>query len=234
MGSRQGRPAVTASERLFRVLLYAYPRATRSASGDDMAQLFADRLRDVEAPTEKAQVWAEAIADIVVTAPRERLGNARAVALAQGPSSAHGHWPDVAVAAWAPLIAAVVMIWQPGPFVVLADNRVALLGLPAGVSVTAAAAILAAIGGFAARYSRALREPDVQLVLVAALLAPVPAIWFISTQSVADALIYSIAMTLFAFATRYRRLMLALIAPFVFWLILGPALILDVIVLGNS
>ena len=81
---------MTRSERVFRALLRAYPRATRAASGEDMAQLFGDRLRDAATPIAKGRVWVEAFADIAATAPRERFDSRRAAAVAEGPSLDQG------------------------------------------------------------------------------------------------------------------------------------------------
>ena len=43
---------MTRSERVYRILLRAYPGRTRDACADDMAQLFADRLRDAASARE--------------------------------------------------------------------------------------------------------------------------------------------------------------------------------------
>ncbi|MGH9592741.1 MAG: hypothetical protein ACRD5L_06595, partial [Bryobacteraceae bacterium] len=55
--------------KLYRTLLLVYPSEFRSEYGAEMEQLFADRL-DSEP---KIRVWAQALADLAVTAPREHF-----------------------------------------------------------------------------------------------------------------------------------------------------------------
>ena len=59
---------MTRSERIYRALLRAYPARTRDASGDDMTQLFIDRLRDTTSGRE-AVVLVPAPALVVVAGP---------------------------------------------------------------------------------------------------------------------------------------------------------------------
>ena len=54
------------AQRVYRALLRAYPARTRDARGDDMAQLFADQLRDAPTPLDQARVWVAAVADIAI------------------------------------------------------------------------------------------------------------------------------------------------------------------------
>jgi hypothetical protein len=53
---------------LYRALLVLYPRSFRVDYGDPMAQLFADRVRDVG-----AKAWLRALPDLVRTVPVERI-----------------------------------------------------------------------------------------------------------------------------------------------------------------
>jgi putative ABC transport system permease protein len=53
--------------KLFRALLYCYPAAFRHEYGLEMEQLFADRLRSEP----HARLWFEALADLLLTAPKE-------------------------------------------------------------------------------------------------------------------------------------------------------------------
>ena len=73
---------------LYRRMLAAYPDELRSEYGQDMAQLLADMLRGKPASKQLA-VFGRAVADLAVTAPRERLEAARvapAAAIAAGPA----------------------------------------------------------------------------------------------------------------------------------------------------
>jgi hypothetical protein len=57
------------SERLYRVLLRAYPRDYRRRYAEPMEQLFRDRLRQVDSPTDFMTFWRRALADWAVSAP---------------------------------------------------------------------------------------------------------------------------------------------------------------------
>ncbi len=65
-----------AAERVYRLLLRAYPAEFRAAYGREMTQLFNDRRRD--ASTARAQFWAAMLADIARSAPAMRLEQWRA------------------------------------------------------------------------------------------------------------------------------------------------------------
>jgi hypothetical protein len=60
--------AATRHEVLYRALVLLYPRSFREGYGDPMAQLFADRVRDVG-----AKAWLRALPDLVRTVPVERI-----------------------------------------------------------------------------------------------------------------------------------------------------------------
>jgi hypothetical protein len=73
------------ADRAYRLLLRAYPGATRDALGDDMAQLFADQVRDAGgSPLALAGVWIRALLDTVLSAPGEHR-SARRRQLVEGP-----------------------------------------------------------------------------------------------------------------------------------------------------
>lgn len=70
-------------ERLYRLLLRLYPASFRARFGDEMAQLFADQLRDARAgrsPSGSAGVWLRTVGDLVTTAVAERTRRDGAVA----------------------------------------------------------------------------------------------------------------------------------------------------------
>ncbi len=205
---------MTRSERVYRALLRAYPRSTREACGEDMVQLFADRLRDAASPLAMARVWAEAIADVAMTAPREHVTQRRAVKVAEGPVLA-GHRPlapDLLVAASPLLLVAILALARPGYYEPLFDDRAGLFGLPFGIAALDLAAIVAMVGIFLARRNADLADPWVQVLLLALVLVPVPVIALVEGPRTAAAL--AMAMTLFVLATRFRVLMLALAVPF--------------------
>lgn len=60
-------------ERIYSVLLLAYPKQHRDEYGGPMTQLVGDRLRQQGGRLGAALVWVHLIADVVKTAPRERL-----------------------------------------------------------------------------------------------------------------------------------------------------------------
>jgi cytochrome b6-f complex iron-sulfur subunit len=69
--------------RAYRRLLRAYPPAFRSRFGDEMAQVFADALRDTPA-SQRPALLARAVADLARTAPIERWHELRARPVAAG------------------------------------------------------------------------------------------------------------------------------------------------------
>jgi len=210
------------SERVYWALLRAYPRSTRDASGDDMVQLFEDRLRDADTRRERAGVWLESVADIVVTAPRERLSRRRELRIAEGPpiESRRSVLPDFGVAALPLAITAFLMLAAPGYYSPFFDERVYLLGLQAGTSGLWMTAILAAIGILAARRRADLSDPMLQAVLIAALVAPTV---FVFVLVPCDGLVYlAYAMTFFVLVARFRAVQVALVVPFLAWVLVGP------------
>jgi len=231
---------MTRAERIFRALLHAYPRSIREASGEDMAQLFADRLRDAGSPGARAAVWLEAIVDIALTAPRERWAGRRVPQLAEGPALDAGRplAADLRVAALPLIIAAVVLVVRPGFLTPLFDSRASVGGLPVGVTMTLLTAALAGIGILGARRSHDLGDPEIQVNLLAWLLAPIPLLLFASLlfwfwPDVQGLVAYAWTMTAFVLLVRFRILMLALAVPFVAWLLLGSAVVAELIKFGG-
>ena len=70
-------------ERVYRALLQLYPPEFRQRFGDDMVQLFHDRLRDARAGRVRGGVagaWLKLLVDVAATAPSEHLRRTRQVA----------------------------------------------------------------------------------------------------------------------------------------------------------
>ena len=94
-------------------------------------------------------------------------------------------------------------------------------------------AVLASLGSLAARHSARLAEAEVTVVLLGAVLVPIPAM-FVLVGDVRLLVAYAFVMTLLVLALRVRLLMLAFVVPFFAWLVLGPAIVLVVIGLGTG
>ena len=73
---------MSAHERIYRMLLRAYPAEFRSAYGREMEQVFRDQRR--EAAVCDARLWAETAWDIVRSAPALRMEAAQAVDIQPG------------------------------------------------------------------------------------------------------------------------------------------------------
>lgn len=219
---------MTRSERTYRVLLRAYPASTRADYGDDMAQLFADQIRDAPNAAEKAAVWTGVIADTLLDAPRERLTGRRIVRVAEGPATAQDRplIPDLVAAAAPLLLAAVLLLVAPGFFEPLFEDRVSLLGLPIGITLTIAFALLAGLGVLALR-RRGMREGRTRLLAAAALAVPLPTLLLI--YGLETALWYALAAALLLAVTSVRWLSFAIAVPLVLWLLFGPAVILVIV-----
>jgi hypothetical protein len=67
-------------EALYRALTHLYPRAFRRAYAQPMAQLFADRFRDVG-----VRAWLRAVPDLIRTVPTERIEAAMSRLGSRGP-----------------------------------------------------------------------------------------------------------------------------------------------------
>jgi len=59
------------SERLYRTLLRAYPRAYQRRYAEPMEQLFRDRLRETHSLPDRLRLWLQTLADWAVSVPRE-------------------------------------------------------------------------------------------------------------------------------------------------------------------
>lgn len=161
---------------MYRALLRAYPERTRRALGEDMVQLFRDRLRDADSPLARAAIWVEAISDIAVTAPREHLARRAVATVAEGPSPGppaptRPMRPDLAAASVPLVIAILAPLILPGYYEPLFDSSIGIGGLPVGIAMLVLSTILAAIGIFGARRG-GVRDPQVQLAVLAVLLSP--------------------------------------------------------------
>jgi hypothetical protein len=64
---------VSIHERVYRLLLVAYPKQHRREYGDAMVQLLRDRLRDEGGGLRTSLVWIQVVADLVRTALVERM-----------------------------------------------------------------------------------------------------------------------------------------------------------------
>jgi hypothetical protein len=221
------------SERVFRALLCVYPRSTREASGEDMVQLFTDRLRDAESRRERATVWLASIVDIATTAPEERFRRPRALNVAQGPTleTPRPIAPDLGIAAMPLVLSAVLINVRPNVLGPLFDERLYLIGMPAGLAVLCLTAVLAAIGILAARRSHALADADAQAILITSLAAPFAVLYVLMRDP--GLVVCAWAVTLFVLVARFRALMLALTVPFFAWLLFGSAIVGALVVQGS-
>lgn len=216
---------MTRSQRVFRALLRAYPARTRDAYGDDMAQLFADQLAHAPTPAAKAGVWVDAIIDTLVTAPRERLSSRRAARVAEGPAieASRPVGPDLLAAASPLLLFGLLLLVAPGFFEPLFDERAALLGMPLGFTLTIFLGLLAAVGIYALRRG-GLTDGRTRLLVLCVFAVPVPVWIYMADWSAV--LLDAIVASVLVLVTSVRWLSLAIAAPFVAWILLGPAIML--------
>jgi hypothetical protein len=217
---------------LFRLLLRAYPARTREARGDDMTQLFLDQLRDAGSSGARARVWVDAMVDTARAAPSEHLAWRRRLKLVDGPDMPETpSFPrDARVASWPMVIAVAAILLRPPGYEPMVDIRINILGAPLGASVLLVTAIVAQVGLFASRRP-AFADPSVQALMISTLLAPVPALAFLGVDGL-PLLVYALLVTQAVLVLRFRRLMLALVIPFVVWLVLGPVVVGALVQLG--
>ncbi len=224
---------MTRSERIYRALLLAYPERTRLILGEDMVQLFRDRMRDAGSPLEQASIWIEVIADIAVTAPQEHIARRRARQVVEGPAATEPPRPlapDL-VAASVPLLLAVLLpLALPGFYKPLFDDRVSIIGLPAGAALLVSGALLAAFGIFEARRGD-FRDPWVRARALAVLLVPLIPMIVLGVFGLQPIgwLGYAAIMTVCVEVARFRAVMLVLAVPLAAVLLYGPALVLVMI-----
>jgi hypothetical protein len=215
---------VTRSERLYRLLLRAYPLDTRRAYGEDMVQLFADQLRDAGSVTAQGRVWVHAARDVIATAPQERLAGrpSRQLVEGQAVSAPRPLLPDLFAAAAPLLLLALMLLVAPGFYQPLFDERIGLLGLPFGLSMTIGLGTLAVLGIFGARRG-GLRNRTRVLLALALLCAPAPLLLLTAGPLAAITYLALVAAVLIAAGSRVFLAAMAL--PFLTWLVLGPALV---------
>lgn len=112
---------------LYRALLALYPRSFRQDYGDDMHQLFGDRLRELG-----GRAWLEAVPDLIRTLPRQRM---EAVMASLGPAARLGVLVALGVGAVAASIGlgggAVPVLVVLAVLLLVARNR-AILAAPFG------------------------------------------------------------------------------------------------------
>jgi hypothetical protein len=214
---------VTRSERIYRVLLRAYPRSTREACGDDMAQLLTDRLRDARSNHEAVSVWIDTLGDLVRTAPRDRLLVRRRRQLVEGPVVEPERVPmkrDAALASVPIVVSLLIATWRPAVLGSMVANPPGIMGLPLGMAILVMFAILASLGILAARRNRELNDPWHQSVAMLAVLVSIP--WVALQAGFLTAIVCAMVAPTAVLLARFRRLMLALTIPFLVWLIVGP------------
>jgi hypothetical protein len=217
---------MTRSERIYRALLHAYSPGTRAAFADDMAQLFIDQLRDAPDRPSAAAVWVLSILDIAIDAPRERLSRGRVAKVVHGPAltGRRSLAADMFAATTPLLFLGLFALVAPRSLDILFDERLSIVGTSVGV-LTAGFAILTGLAVLATR--RGLRERSTRVLALAALAAPLPALLYMF--GIETAIGYSIAAGLLLAILSVRWLSVAIIVPFVLWVILGPAIVLIVI-----
>ncbi|HEY3548415.1 MAG TPA: hypothetical protein VGK17_20265 [Propionicimonas sp.] len=224
---------MTRSERLYRMLLRAYPEATRAAYGEDMVQAFRDQLRVTRTRGDRAELWLHTIADTATSASRARAADRRRMARAGGGEIAAIARPlglDLAVASLPLVLFATLALAAPGFMTPMFDDRAQLAGAPFGLAVSVLLGIVAITGILLAR--RGGLRGDTALLTLAVLCVPVPVmIW---VYGPVEAVGYALLMTGVALAMRSRWLMLAATIPFFAWLVFGPAIVVILIQLGSS
>ncbi len=147
-------------ERVYRGLLGLYPAKFRRRFGEDMVQLFHDRLRDARsgrAPGGAVTTWTALLADVVVTASKEHMRRNVTVAhsLAAAPSIASRVLGMAGIAAGLAILVAFVIDLPSGVF------RDRLIVFAIGVSAI----------GIGVHLRQSTRAPILSVVLTAALVA---------------------------------------------------------------
>ncbi len=61
--------AMSLSEKLYRVLIRAYPRDFRTQYAEPMQQLFRDRLRETHGLKDSIALWRQILADWAISVP---------------------------------------------------------------------------------------------------------------------------------------------------------------------
>lgn len=150
--------------RAFRALIRLYPMTFRVRYGDQMVGLFVDELREAHGDRTTlaiVRLWARVLGDIIATAPSQHLRKESPVLqpVDPVPFQAPPVRPRiqriaVAVAAVPPVLWAVLWLVAPGFMEPILATPPAILGLPAGLVVSAFAGGMAAFGWVVARHAR--------------------------------------------------------------------------------
>lgn len=148
----------------YRFLIRVYPAAFRTAYEDQMVGLFMDQLRDARSAgntTAVARLWAGALGDIFATALSQHLRKESPVLQPVDPVSveappARPGMQRIAVGvATVPIVLwAVLWLVAPGFMEPIFSIPPAILGLPAGLVVSAFAGGMAGFGWLVARHAR--------------------------------------------------------------------------------
>jgi hypothetical protein len=221
---------MTRSERLYRLLLRAYPESTRANYGEDMVQAFRDQLRVTRTPGDRAELWLHTLTDTAASASRARAADRRRVVRAADgqmidePAAqvARPLVPDLAVAAAPIVLFAVLASVAPGYVRPLFDDRAQMAGAPFGLAVAVLLGVVAVTGILLAR--RGGLRGDTALLVLAVLCVPAPVLFYM--HGLFEAGPYVLLATVAVLAMRSRWLMGAAAIPFFAWLVFGPATVL--------
>lgn len=135
--------------RLYRALLRAYPATFRARYETEMVRLLRDQLRDAPGVLAKTEVWIRAVADVVLTAPGERVRGEELVSEPVPMQSSAPARPPVSLArrvlSLSPLGAWLVML-AIGASDPVFMNPPSLFGLPIGSLMVGLALVWMALG----------------------------------------------------------------------------------------
>jgi hypothetical protein len=149
---------MSSHDRAYRALLRLYPATFRDDYGEEMARLFGEQLRDARTANGRqavAGLWARAIADVLVTAPRQHLrkehrvpepipAGTPAAVVPVRPASRFG--PRVLLGLVPLWVLIIFALAAPGFMDPLFANPPSVAGLPAGVFIVALAMALMLAG----------------------------------------------------------------------------------------
>ena len=165
------------SERLYHVLLRAYPESFRRRYEAAMMQLFRDQLRDASgSAAARAGVWLQTIVDIARSAPGERLRRAPAPLPVAGSLTATEEFADARGrrdsdrrrATWVAGSPAILLVFMSvamrGFIDPLLDPGISIVGMPAGLLVIGLIVALSALGAWI------ISRASSRLLMMAALL----------------------------------------------------------------
>lgn len=148
----------------FRKLMRLYPTAFRARYQDQLVGLFIDQLRDARGtgtPMAIVRLWVRTLADLIATAPSQHVRKESLVLQPVDPTPfaappARPRIQPIAVGvATVPIVLwAVLWLVAPGFMEPILAIPPAILGLPAGLVVSAFAGGMAAFGWLVARHAR--------------------------------------------------------------------------------